>query len=267
VQREFLFSHTIDMKYIDTHTHLFSKQFNNDRHEAVHRAIDAGVEKMLLPNIDVESIEEMYALCDSFKDNCLPMIGLHPSDVKADYETALAEIEAQFGKRDFIAIGETGLDYYWDTTFKEQQKKSLLLHIRWAKEKRLPIVLHTRNSFEDTLEMIKAEKDQNLTGIFHCFSGTKEDADKIMNVGFSMGIGGVLTFKNSGIAEVVAGIPIEYLVLETDSPYLAPVPYRGKRNESSYIPIIAQKLAEVKNMSIEEVAKITTENAKRLFNL
>ena len=255
------------MKYIDTHTHLFSRQFNDDRHVAVRRAIEAGVEKMLLPNIDSESLEPMYALCDAFKDNCLPMIGLHPSDVNADYETALATIEAQFGTRDFIAIGETGLDYYWDSTFKEQQKISFHQHIRWAKEKRLPIVIHTRNSFEDAIEMIHAEKDENLTGVFHCFSGTKEDAAKIMDVGFYMGIGGVLTFKNSGIAEAVADIPMQYLVLETDSPYLAPVPHRGKRNESAYIPIIAQKLAEVKNLSIEEVAQLTTENAIKLFSL
>lgn len=255
------------MQFIDTHTHLFSKQFNADRDEVVQRAIAAGVGLMLLPNIDVESLQGMYELSKEFPQNCLPMIGLHPTEVNADYEKELEKIENQFGKYDFIAIGETGLDYYWDTTFKEQQKASFQKQIDWAKEKKLPLAIHTRNSFDDAIEMILTAKNTDLNGVFHCFSGSLADAEKVMSAGFYMGIGGVATFKNGGLAEILTDIPMEYLVLETDSPYLAPVPYRGKRNESAYIPLIAQKLAEIKNTSIEEVAEITTQNAKKLFHL
>ncbi|MCX6351076.1 MAG: TatD family hydrolase [Bacteroidetes bacterium] len=253
---------------IDTHTHLFADEFLEDRTATITRAIEAGVSKMLLPNIDVASIEALKETAALFPENCLTMMGLHPCSVKENYEAELAIIKAELFTNKYIAIGETGLDYYWDTTFAEQQKLSLQTHINWAKELNLPIVLHTRNSFDDTYNLIAENHSQNLSGVFHCFSGTLEEAEKLMALkSFYMGIGGVVTFKNGGLDKVLPHIPLQYLLLETDSPYLAPVPYRGKRNESSYLPIIAQRIAEIKECSVEEVIEVTTENANRLFGL
>lgn len=253
--------------YIDTHTHLFSQKFEEDREEAVKRAIAAGVNKMFLPNIDAASVSSVFELSEKFPENCFPMLGLHPCSVKENYEEELAQIkESLFARPETMAVGETGLDYYWDTTFKKEQQTALRMQIEWAKELEIPIVLHTRNSFDDSWGIIKEMNDERLRGVFHCFSGTVEEAEKVMELGgFFMGIGGVLTFKKSGLAATVAQIPLEYLVLETDSPYLAPTPHRGKRNESGYIPYIAQKMAEAKEMTLEDLAAATTENAERLF--
>jgi len=254
------------MYFIDSHTHLFSNQFNDDRHAMVERAIAEKVEHMIMPNVDLESIEGMYALEAKFPENCYATMGLHPCSVKADFEEVLLKMEAELEQRTFAAIGETGLDYYWDLTFKAEQKQSLIAHIKWAKRYKIPIILHTRESLEDALTLIEAHNDDDLRGVFHCFGGTKDDIDRIGALGgFYVGIGGVLTFKKSNLPELLVDTPWEMIVLETDSPYLAPTPYRGKRNESAYIPFIAKKMAEIKKCSIEDVAKITSKNAEKLF--
>lgn len=253
---------------IDTHTHLFVDAFDEDREAMIQRAKEAGVEAALLPNIDSDSIKDMHDLAAAEPGWALPMLGLHPCSVKGDYKEVLERMDGLFRQRKYYGVGETGLDYYWDKTFVDQQKASLQQHIDWAKEFGLPIVLHTRDSFDDTYKLIRANNDERLTGVFHCFTGTSEDAQKVIELGgFYMGLGGVLTFKNSGLDKSVADIPIDYLVLETDSPYLAPVPHRGKRNETSYVHLVAEKLAAVKELPFAEVARITTENARKLFPL
>lgn len=251
---------------VDTHTHLYADAFDEDRHEMVQRAFAAGVERMYLPNIDVSSIEGMHALAEAYPGKMFPTMGLHPSSVKDDFSTLLDRMEDDLNNGTFYGIGETGLDYYWDMTYQAQQKESLVRHIAWAKQWKLPIILHTRDAFDDTFELIAKHYDENLTGIFHCFSGTVEEAKQVLSLeGFYLGIGGVLTFKNSGLDAVVAELPLDRLVLETDSPYLTPAPHRGKRNESSYLRLVAEKLAAVKGIEVEEVEKITTANADRVF--
>ncbi|HHG85705.1 MAG TPA: TatD family deoxyribonuclease, partial [Bacteroidetes bacterium] len=220
---------------------------------------------VFLPNIDQESIPEMLALTAKAPDFFFPMMGLHPSHVKADYKEVLAGIEAEWDKGTYYGVGETGLDFYWDKTYVTEQKASLRLHIEWAKAKQLPLILHCRESMEEVIELVSEGQDGRLRGIFHCFTRTREQAAQIHDLGFVMGIGGVLTYKNSGLPETLKEVPLEHLVLETDSPYLPPVPYRGKRNESSYIPKIARKLAEVKDLPIAEIDKITSENALKIF--
>ena len=252
---------------IDTHTHLFSKQFNGDRKEMIERALAAGIDKMLLPNIDKSSLPFMLECCNEFP-SCLPMIGVHPCSIGETYREELDTVLEELQKGGYIAVGEIGLDYYWDITFKVEQKIAFRTQIEWAKKYKLPIAIHTRNSFEDAYEIVQEMKDENLSGVFHCFSGTLNDAEKILLLGdFYLGIGGVLTFKNGGIDSVVKELPLDCMILETDSPYLAPVPHRGKRNESAYIKIVAEKLAELKGISLVEVAEITTQNAKNLFKL
>jgi len=253
--------------FIDTHTHLFSDQFKDDVDQVIEKALGLGVEKFYLPNIDLASINRMYEISDRYPENCFPMMGLHPCSVKEDYQEVLPKLKAELDSgRSFSAVGEIGLDYHWDLTFKEQQKEALRIQIEWAKEKKIPIVLHTRNSFDDTLEIVQELNDENLSGIFHCFTGTVEEAEKVFELeNFYLGIGGVITFKNSGVDKIVAQLPIEKLLLETDSPYLAPTPFRGKRNESTYIPNIAQKVADTMNLTLEQVAKHTSDNAKKIF--
>ncbi len=255
------------MNLIDTHTHLYSEEFDIDRTSVVKAAIDSGIDKLLLPNIDVESIKPMHKLCAQFPNNCFPMMGLHPTSVDANYKENLSKIKSQLAKNKYIAIGEIGIDLYWDKTFKEEQRLALLEQFQWAIDYNLPIVIHSRESFVEIISIIKEFNNPKLHGVFHCFTGTKTIAEEIISLGFLLGIGGVLTFKNSGLDKEVKDIDIKHLILETDSPYLSPVPHRGKRNESSYIKLIAAKLAEVKNISLEEIANITTKNAKLLFNL
>ncbi len=251
---------------VDTHTHLFVKEFDEDRDEVIRRAVNEGVSKMLLPNIDLQSIESMHQLAEAHPSHCYPMMGLHPSSVDGAYEQALDSMENLLRKRSYIGIGETGLDYYWDITFKKEQIKSLERHIEWAIELRLPIILHTRESFDDTYEVIRSANCSELRGIFHCFSGTEEDAMKVINLGgFKLGIGGVYTFKNSTLRESLKNISLEHIVLETDSPYLAPHPFRGKRNESAYLRGIAERMAEERNLSVKEIEKVTSRNAVSLF--
>ena len=249
---------------IDTHTHLYLKQFDSDRKEVISRAEEAGIKKFFLPNIDSSSIDSMLKMEVDFPGKCFAMMGLHPCSVKEDYEKELQIVEEWLQKRKFCAIGEIGIDLYWDKTFFEQQKKSFLTQVEWAIDLQLPIVIHCRESIDITIELLQPYKNK-VKGIFHCFGGTVEQAKKIMELDFLMGIGGVLTYKKAKLDEVVKEIPLEYLVLETDSPYLAPVPYRGKRNESGYVKNIAERLAEAKNLSIDEVAKATTHNALNLF--
>ncbi len=255
------------MFYIDSHTHLFSSQFDNDRHQVVQKAIEQGVEKMLLPNINSKTIEAVHQLCQDFPQHCFPMIGLHPCDIKNDYEEELKIIKSHLDKGKYVAIGEIGIDLYWDIGTLEIQKKAFRQQLKWAKEYDLPVAIHIRKSFDTIFEVLEEVNDQNLRGVFHCFTGSKEQGQKAIEMGFMLGIGGVVTFKNSGLDKVLKELPLEKLLLETDSPYLAPTPYRGQRNESSFITIVAQKLAEIYEVNLEEVAIKTTHNAKTLFNL
>ena len=249
---------------IDTHTHLYLDKFKPDRKEVIERAEEAGIKKFFLPNIDSNSIDSMLQMEVDFPEKCFAMMGLHPCSVKENYQDELQIVQEWLQKRKFCAVGEIGIDLYWDKTFFEQQKKAFLTQVEWAIDLKLPIVIHCRESMDITIELLQPYKG-NVNGIFHCFGGTVEQAKKIMDLEFLMGIGGVLTYKKAKIDQVVKEIPLEYLVLETDSPYLAPVPFRGKRNESSYIKIIAKKLAEAKGISLELVSKHTTHNALNLF--
>jgi len=256
------------MELIDTHTHLFSEEFNDDRVEIINEALAKNITKFFLPNIDSLSIESVLKLSKEFPNICYPMVGLHPTSVNINYKEELQLVEKYLQNELFYGIGETGIDLYWDKTFLKQQEEAFRFQIELAKKHKLPIVIHVRNSFEEVLAIVDELNDSNLTGIFHCFSGNYEQALKIIEYGgFKLGIGGVVTFKNSGLAEIVSKIELEHLVLETDSPYLAPVPYRGKRNKSAYLIEIAKKIAESKGIGIEEVAKVTTENAKKIFKL
>jgi TatD DNase family protein len=252
---------------IDTHAHLYAKEFDFDRDAMIARAIRQGIEKFYLPNVDLESIPRMLELEAKYPERCFAMMGLHPCSVEADYKLVLTEIEKQLFARKFVAVGEIGLDYYWSKEFVEQQKDAFRMQCRWAIELDLPIIIHARESLDDLIQIVKEEKkDERLRGIFHCFGGSIEQAQKIIQLGFWMGIGGVLTYKKSGLDEIVKDIPLEWLVLETDAPYLTPVPHRGKRNESAYLRFVAEKLAEVKGISLEELATITTENTLRIFS-
>lgn len=252
---------------IDTHSHIYSEEFLIDRDEALQRAYDSGVKKIILPNIDSGSIKHMIDLTDAYPHLCYPLMGLHPTSVDEDYKEEMQAIEYWLEKRKFYGIGEIGIDLYWDQKFEEEQKDAFRRQIVLAKEYELPIVIHVRNSFEETYEIVKEEQDGSLKGIFHCFTGDEQEAQKIIDLGFLLGIGGVLTFKNSSLDAVVQKISITDLVLETDSPYLSPVPKRGKRNESAYLMYIAQKVAEIYDIPVERVAEITTSNARNLFGI
>ncbi len=253
---------------IDTHTHLYSSQFDDDRDEVIKAAINSGVEKLLLPNIDLESVNGMHDLVNAYPKNCYPMMGLHPTSVKSDYKSVLNEIKTLLDENNYIAVGEIGMDLYWDKTFINEQADALKIQIEWAKEKQLPIVIHVRDAFDEIFKVIDPLNDDNLTGVFHCFTGTKAQADKIINYGgFKLGLGGVLTFKNSGLDQVIKQIDLEHLVLETDAPYLAPTPHRGKRNESQYVNLVADKLSDIKEINIEEIKAQTTKNANQVFQL
>jgi TatD DNase family protein len=253
------------MQLIDTHTHLYVEEFKEDFEQVIERAIKEGVEKFYLPAIDSPEIESMLSLEEKFPGKCIAMMGLHPCSVKADYEKELAIAEAWLKRRTFAAIGEIGLDFYWDKTFTEQQCNAFNIQMQWALEKNMPIVIHTRNAMQETIDTVKPFAAKGLRGIFHCFGGTYENAMEIIDMGFLLGIGGVLTYKKSGLESVIEKIDLKHIVLETDAPYLTPVPHRGKRNESAYIKIIAAKLAEIKKVFIEEVAVITTANAEKIF--
>lgn len=252
---------------IDTHTHLYANQFEEDRAEMIQRAIDAGVEHFFLPNIDLDSIQGMYDLETAYPGKMHAMMGLHPCSVAADYKEALKSIKQELDRRSFVAIGEIGMDLYWDKTFRKEQEEAFLTQVEWAEELDLPIIIHSRESTQLLIDILKDYGVGRSKGIFHCFGGSYEEATQIIDLGFKLGIGGVLTYKKSGLSEVLEKIPSVHLVLETDAPYLAPVPKRGKRNESAYLEHIAQKLADIKQVPIETLSKITSENALSIFKI
>jgi TatD DNase family protein len=251
--------------YIDTHCHIYLDEFDNDRGEMIARAENHGVNQFYMPAIDSSIHESMLTAEEEFKGKARAMMGLHPCSVNNKVEEELALVESWFEKRAFIAVGETGLDYYWDTSFVDLQKMAMRRQTDLALKYNRPIVIHSRNSIDDCIDIVQEKQNGKLKGVFHCFSGTLEQAQKIIDLGFYLGIGGVLTFKNSGLDKVVQELTLDKLVLETDAPYLAPVPFRGKRNESAYVPIVAEKLATLIGISLEEVAAMTTANAKKLF--
>ncbi|MFZ9661376.1 MAG: TatD family hydrolase [Chitinophagaceae bacterium] len=250
---------------LDTHCHLYDESFHSDIDEMIQRGLDAGVYKMLLPNIDKDSIAPMISLSDRYPDHCFPMMGLHPCYVKDDYREHLVILEQWLGQKTFIGIGEIGLDYYWDKTFKEQQLDAFRIQLKWALEKELPVSIHSRESFHDCLDIVREIGNGRIKGVFHCFGGTARQARDVMDIGMFIGIGGVVTYKKSDLGSVLKEIGLKNVVLETDAPYLPPVPYRGKRNESSYLTFIAEKIAEEVGISFADVATITSENASKVF--
>lgn len=250
---------------IDTHSHLYSEEFKEDIEEVLKKSNTAGVSRVYLPAIDSNSHELMMGLVDKHPEYCIPMMGLHPCYVDNRYEAELNIVSDWLERKPFAAIGEIGLDFYHSVEFKTQQEFAFQIQIEWAIAKDLPIVIHSRSSMDECIKMIAQHGRGKARGIFHCFGGDERQAKKVIELGFYLGIGGVVTYKNAGLAKIVEGTPLEYLVLETDAPYLSPVPFRGKRNESSYIVHVAQKIAELKGISIEEVDEITTTNAKKIF--
>jgi TatD DNase family protein len=252
---------------VDTHCHLYLDEFKNDITEVIKRAESEGVNKFYLPAINSSEIENMLLLETKFPGKCMAMMGLHPCYVKENYLEELALVKTWLAKRKFAAVGEIGLDFYWDKTFVTQQYEAFRLQIELSLQYNLPIVIHTRDAMQECIDVVKEYKSSSVKGIFHCFGGTVENANEIIDAGFYVGIGGVLTYKKSGLAEVLDKIDLKHIVLETDSPYLTPVPFRGKRNESSYLKYVIEKLAEIKKISVEEVAAITTANAEKIFGL
>ncbi len=251
--------------FVDSHSHIYSEEFSSDRDEVIARGLLSGVNKIILPNIDSSTIKPLLDLAGSKPELFIPLIGLHPTSVKEDFRKELEIMEYWFNKRKFAGIGEIGIDLYWDKTFINEQIEAFRTQIRWAKKAGIPIVIHLRESFQEVIEVVEQEKDQSLRGVFHSFGGTIEQAEHIIDLGFKIGIGGIVTFKNSGLDGVIPNINLEHILLETDSPWLAPVPHRGKRNESAYITAVAAKIAALHQITIEEVGRITTQNAKQLF--
>ncbi len=255
------------IEIIETHAHIYSAQFDEDRNAAIERAKSEGVSKILMPNVDVESIEVLHKSEENYPGYCVAMMGLHPCSVKEDYKEQLATIEGHLNKRKYIAVGEIGLDYYWDLNYKEAQIDAFKTQIEWGIEQDLPIAIHSREANADVIKILKEYKGSGLRGVLHCFSGNAEEAKELVELGFYLGIGGVLTFKNSGLKDAIREVAPEHLLLETDCPYLAPMPNRGKRNEPSFIKFVLQHLSELYMMHEKELAKITTQNANDLFKL
>ena len=257
----------------DTHAHLYSNEFDTDRDEMIKRALQLGVKRIFLPNIDEESIEPMLKMMKDYPDKCYGMMGLHPCAVKENVDEQLQIMKQALNAHQFVAIGEIGIDLYWDKTFFEQQKSAFKTQCLWALERNLPIAIHCRNAMQEIIALLEelkastAYKDQPFKGIFHCFSGNNEEAKKLIEYGFYLGIGGVLTYKNSGLDKAIEDIDLKHLVLETDAPYLAPVPMRGKRNESAFLRYVAEKLADLKQCSLFDVAEITTQNSIHIFGV
>jgi len=263
----FVHQNRINMKLIDTHSHIYSKEFKEDIKEVIQRSKESGIEKILLPNIDSDSIDAMHNLVKSFPGYCIPMMGLHPTSVKENFKEELATCKNWLDKGKYCAIGEIGIDLYWDKTFLKEQQESFETQINWALIYNLPIVIHARDSFDEIFEVLENYKNSNLKGVFHSFTGNIEQAQKAIDLGFFLGINGIVTFKNAGLDKTVSQLPIEKLLLETDAPYLSPVPKRGKRNESSYVLHTAQKIADIFQKDITEIAEITGRNAENLFKL
>ena len=253
--------------FVDTHTHLFVQEFDEDRNCVVQRALDAGVTKLCLPSITEESIPSIMKMCEEHPGVCFPMMGLHPTELGDDYKRTLERMyNILKNESRYIAVGEVGLDFYWDDTRRKEQLEAFDAQIEWAAETGLPLAIHSRSAFNELYDVMEAHRSKGLTGVFHCFSGNEDEARKLLSFdGFCLGIGGVVTYKKSILPAVLKDVPLERVLLETDSPYLPPVPFRGKRNESAYVPYIAEFLAGVYGCSIDEVARVTTSNAYRIF--
>jgi TatD DNase family protein len=255
------------MMITDTHTHLYSEEFDQDRDEMMQRALDSGVSRFFIPAIDSSCTQSMYDLADKYPNNVFLMMGLHPTYVKENFTEELQHVADELAKRKFYAVGEIGIDLYWDKTYLEQQQTAFRQQIQLAKKYKLPIVIHCREAFDEIFEILEEEKGDDLFGIFHCFTGTYEQALQAISYNMKLGIGGVATFKNGKIDQFLSKIDLQHIVLETDAPYLSPVPFRGKRNESSYLPLVVSKLATIYQCSEEEIAAVTTENSKVIFSI
>lgn len=252
--------------FADSHAHIYLEQFDKDRGETVERSTEAGVKHIYMPNVDTETIDAMLEAEHDYPDVCIPMMGLHPCSVGRHFEKDLYVVEEWLASRRFAAVGEIGTDLYWDRSYWSQQQEALRIQLQWGLDYDLPVVLHSRDSIDETIELVTPFAEQGLKGVFHCFTGTEKQAKKITGMGFMLGIGGVATFKNGGLDQVLDKVEMTSLLLETDSPYLAPVPHRGKRNEPAYIPLIARRVAEITGQDPEELAEITTSNAASLFH-
>ena len=251
----------------DTHTHLYSEQFDQDRDAMIQRAKNTGVQRFFIPAIDSSYTERMFSLEKNYPSYVFLMMGLHPTSVKENYESELLHVKEWIDKKSFVAIGEIGIDLYWDKTYLKEQKKAFQTQIKWAKEKKLPVVIHCRNAFDEIFDILELEKGPDLYGIFHCFTGTLKQAEKAISYNMKLGIGGVVTFKNGKIDTFLSQIPLQHIVLETDAPYLSPTPFRGKRNESSYIKFVIEKLTSIYELPFSEIINITTENSKEVFGI
>ena len=252
------------MNWIDTHAHIYNKAFEKDLPELIDHCREKGMQQIYMPNVDHASIDAMLEVENKYPD-CVATMGLHPCSVNKDFEKELYIVEEWLSKRPFAAVGEIGIDLYWDKTHLQEQQEAFRIQTSWAKEKEMPIIIHCREAFQETLELVEELKDERLSGVFHCFTGSLEEAKQAIGTGFFLGIGGVATFKNGGLDKVLPHIDLKHLVLETDSPYLAPVPYRGKRNSPEYIPVVAERVAELSGSTIEEVYNITSQNARKLY--
>lgn len=255
------------MYFIDTHSHIYLEHFNEDIDDVMKRALEADVQKIILPNIDSASVKPMHHLVDRYPETCVPLLGLHPTHVKENYKEELSKVLDHFSEYEYKGIGEIGIDLYWDKTHVNEQTYAFEEQLHFARKHDLPVVIHARDSFSEIIEIVKKKEFNNVFGIFHAFTGDLKLANEIISMGFLLGAGGILTFKNAGLAEVIAEVDINHIVLETDSPYLTPTPFRGKRNESAYIKLIAEKLAEIKNISVQKVGEITSANARKIFKL
>lgn len=253
------------MILVDSHAHIYTKEFKADIADVIERAKETGVEKIYMPNIDHESIDDMLGLADRYPGYCIPMMGLHPCSVDRDFEKQLYEVEEYLSKGGFCAIGEMGTDLYWDKTFFEQQQEAFRIQSELALNHQLPIVIHCRESIDETIELVKPFAERGLKGVFHCFTGSIGQANRVIDMGFQLGLGGVATFKKGGLEPIMENIALEHILLETDSPYLAPTPNRGKRNEPAYVKLVAEKIAAVLNKEVEEIGEITSRNSKTLF--
>ncbi|MBK9108982.1 MAG: TatD family hydrolase [Saprospiraceae bacterium] len=254
-----------ELTFIDTHAHIYADAFQDDRDTVINNALNVNVHKIVLPNIDVNSMSGMLALQIKYPEICYATIGLHPCDVKENYKNILNEFESQIQNPIFIGIGETGTDAYWDLSNWEAQKLAFITQLEWAKSSSKPIIIHSRNSLDENIKLVQSQQNGKVSGVFHCFGGNLEQAKQIIDLGFYLGIGGTISYKNNPLKEVISKIPLSSILLETDSPYLSPVPFRGKRNEPSYIPIIASTLAQFYQCPIDEIALQTTQNANKLF--
>lgn len=255
------------MYFVDTHTHIYDKEFDTDRAEVVQRAVENGVQMLLLPNVDAATIAPMLDTFGQFPDHCRVMMGLQPEEVREDYKKVMACIEKELEKNIYIGVGEIGLDFYWDTTFEKQQQEVFELQLDWAKQLKLPVSIHARNAFDKMRAVLEKKQDGGLRGVMHCFNGTFDEAKAYLDLGFHLGLGGVTTYKSCPVKDFLSELPLERIVLETDAPYLSPVPHRGKRNEPAYMVDTARKIAEIRQCPLEEIAETTTQNAKKLFDL